>query len=126
MKRKDISHDKLNALVHVHVFQGDFARNCGGTPDDDGFCSWCRQIITSERPHAITVNIPNYASDIRDAWRIVEHYTDVQLHWMKPGTNRYGGTCMAAIDKQHRGLAPTMSEALCLAALAAAGIEVEL
>lgn len=126
MKRSDISHSKLNALVHAHVFKSDFTRACGGTPDAEGFCERCGRIIDPDRPHAITIAIPNYAGDIRDAWRIVEHYESAQMHYMKPWTNRYGGTNMAVINKMHRGIAPTMAEALCIAALDACGIEIEI
>lgn len=125
MKRSTIPHNKLNALVHVHVFQGDFTRACGGAPDSEGFCSWCRQIVIPGRPHAIVITTPNYAGDIRDAWRIVEHYSDVQMHYMEPGTNRYGGTNMAVINKYHRGLGDTMAKALCWAALDVENVAIE-
>jgi hypothetical protein len=120
-----LSAGKRNALVHKHVFAGDFARACQGKPDAEGFCDWCSQIVDPERPHAIRVATPDYSGDIREAMQIVERYSNVQIHYMAPGTNRYGGRWMVAIDGRYRGLGQTMMEALCIAALESVGVEVE-
>lgn len=125
VKWSTLAHAKINGLVHQHVFNGDFIRACTGEVDVDGFCERCRKMISPNGPHAITIATPDYSGDIRDAWRIVEHYHNVQIHFMSPGTNRYGGTYMVVINGCHRGLGHTVMEALCKAALSACAIDIE-
>lgn len=126
MKLSDLSARKLDALIHVKVFKGDFTRICGGTPDKDGCCPWCFQIVRSDRPHAILVKVPAYSRDEACIKDIIEYFRDVTIHYMQPGTNRYtSNKYMAVINKLYRGIAPTINQALCIAALATEGIEIE-